>query len=154
MSRSFEHVPPETVGNERRFLMSEVSGRTTVLAKLSTVAHPELCRDSPEVARIVARLKELEHEGYQFEAADASFELMVLKALGRFAPHFSLSMYRISGEYPCPDGDQSASAHALHPGGRPVGNHRRHGQRPRARAGYGAAQGAVRFLPPRWRACA
>ncbi len=109
LSRSFEHVPPESVGNERRFLMSEVSGRTTVLAKLSTVA-PELTKDSPEVKQIVDTLKALEHDGFQFEAADASFELMVLKALGRFAPHFSLSMYRISGEYPCPDGDQSASA--------------------------------------------
>lgn len=109
LSRSFEHVPPEAVGNERRFLMSEVSGRTTVLAKLAGVA-PELEKNSPEVAQIVARLKELEHEGFQFEAADASFELMVLKTLRRFVPHFSLSMYRISGEYPFPDGDQSASA--------------------------------------------
>jgi len=109
LSRSFEHVPPEAVGNQRRFLMSEVSGRTTVLAKLAAVA-PELQKGSPEVARIVARLKELEHEGYQFEAADASFELMVMKTLDRFTPHFTLSMYRISGEYPFPDGDQSASA--------------------------------------------
>ncbi|HNW87457.1 MAG TPA: citramalate synthase [Candidatus Limiplasma sp.] len=109
VSCSFEHIPPESVGNERRFLMSEVSGRTTVLAKLATVA-PELQKNSPEVAQIVARIKDLEHEGFQFEAADASFELMVLKALGRFTPHFTLSMYRISGEYPFPDGDQSASA--------------------------------------------
>ena len=109
VSCSFEHVPPESVGNERRFLMSEVSGRTTVLAKLATVA-PQLHKNSPEVAQIVARIKELEHDGFQFEAADASFELMVLKALGRYTPHFTLSMYRISGEYPFPDGDQSASA--------------------------------------------
>lgn len=109
VSRSFEHVPPESVGNERRFLMSEVSGRTTVLAKLAEVA-PELHKNSPEVAQIVAQLKELEHEGFQFEAADASFELMVLRTLGRYTPHFSLSMYRISGEYPFPDGEQSASA--------------------------------------------
>ena len=109
VSRSFEHVPPEAVGNERRFLMSEVSGRTTVLAKLASIA-PELGKNSPEVASIVARLKALEHEGFQFEAADASFELMVMKALNRFTPHFTLSMYRISGEYPFPDGDQSASA--------------------------------------------
>ncbi len=109
VSRSFEHVPPDAVGNERRFLMSEVSGRTTVLAKLATVA-PELNKNSPEVAQIVARLKELEHEGYQFEAADASFELMVLRTLGRYQPHFTLGMYRTSGEYPFPDGDQSASA--------------------------------------------
>jgi 2-isopropylmalate synthase len=109
LSRSFEHVPPEEVGNERRFLMSEVSGRTTVLAKLTAIA-PEMRKDSPEVAEIVKTLKELEHDGFQFEAADASFELMVLKTLKRYTPHFTLSMYRISGEYPFPDGDQSASA--------------------------------------------
>ncbi|MCE5342234.1 MAG: citramalate synthase [Eubacteriales bacterium] len=109
VSRSFEHVPPEAVGNERRFLMSEVSGRTTVLAKLATLA-PEMNKDSPEVAEMVKTLKEMEHEGFQFEAADASFELMVLRTLKRYTPHFTLSMYRISGEYPFPDGEQSASA--------------------------------------------
>jgi len=109
LSRSFEHIAPEAVGNERRFLMSEVSGRTTVLAKLSTVA-PNLHKDSPEVAEIVSKVKELEHEGFQFEAADASFELMITRTLQRFVPHFALGMYRISGEYPSPDGDKSASA--------------------------------------------
>ena len=75
LSSSFEHISPETVGNTRRFLMSEVSGRSMVMRKLATVA-PELTRDSEEVAAILARVKELENEGYQFEAADASFELM------------------------------------------------------------------------------
>lgn len=109
LTRSFEHVDPEAVGNNRRFLMSEVSGRTTVLAKIADLA-PELKKDSPETAAIVERLKELEHEGYQFESADASFELMVLTLLGRFKPHFKLLMYRISGEFPFPSGDDSASA--------------------------------------------
>lgn len=109
LSRSFEHIPPEAVGNQRRFLMSEVSGRTTVLAKLAKLA-PEFDKNSPETAQIVSRLKELEHEGYQFESADASFELMVLTLLGRFKPHFKLCMYRTSGEFPFPSGDESASA--------------------------------------------
>ena len=108
-SYSFEHVPPESVGNKRRFLMSEVSGRTTVLAKLGSLA-PELGKDSPETALIVKRLKELEHEGYQFESADASFELMVLNVLGRYQPHFKLIMYKTSGEYPSPNGELSAYA--------------------------------------------
>lgn len=107
--KSFEHIPPETIGNKRRFLMSEVSGRTTVLAKLKTIA-PNLDKNSPETALIVKRLKELEHEGYMFESADASFELMVLQTLNKFKPHFKLNMYRTSGEYPMPDGDKSASA--------------------------------------------
>jgi 2-isopropylmalate synthase len=109
LSKSFEHIDPSAVGNSRRFLMSEVSGRTTVLAKLAALA-PELDKNSPETADIVSRLKELEHEGYQFESADASFELMVLSLLGRFKPHFKLCMYRTSGEFPFPSGDESASA--------------------------------------------
>ena len=109
VSMSFEHVPPESVGNERRFLMSEVSGRTTVLAKIAAIA-PELSKDSPEISKIVQRAKELEHEGYQFESADASFELMALKILGRYRQHFKLGMYRTSGEFPHPDESKSASA--------------------------------------------
>lgn len=108
-SYSFEHVPPKAVGNKRRFLMSEVSGRTTVLAKLAGIA-PELTKNSPQTAEIVKRIKELEHEGYQFESADASFELVVLNILKRFKPHFKLSMYKTSGEFPCPDGEMSAYA--------------------------------------------
>ncbi|HOU10773.1 MAG TPA: citramalate synthase [Clostridiales bacterium] len=106
---SFEHIDPAAVGNKRRFLMSEVSGRTTVLKKLETIA-PEIGKDSPQTAEIVKRIKQLEHEGYQFESADASFELLVLGVLGRFKEHFRLCMYRTSGEFPSPDGDKSASA--------------------------------------------
>ncbi|MFH1513294.1 MAG: citramalate synthase [Bacillota bacterium] len=109
LSESFEHVAPESVGNARRFLMSEVSGRTTVLAKIVDIA-PELSKDSPEISRIVQKAKEMEHEGYQFESADASFELMALKVLGRYRQHFILGMYRTSGEFPHPDEARSASA--------------------------------------------
>ena len=109
LSSTFEHIAPEAVGNSRRFLMSEVSGRSTVMKKLETVA-PDLQRDAPEVAQILSKLKELENDGYQYEAADASFELMALKVLGRFRPHFKPIIYRTSGEYPPPAGERSASA--------------------------------------------
>lgn len=109
VTQSFEHIAPEQVGNVRRFLMSEVSGRTTVLAKLAAMA-PHLDKESAQTAEIVRRVKELEHEGYQFEAADASFELMVLHCLSRFHSHFELGMYRTSGEFPPTAGDNSASA--------------------------------------------
>lgn len=109
LSRSFEHIEPESVGNSRRFLMSEVSGRSTVMKKLEKVA-PDLARDSREVALILEKLKDLEHAGYQYEAADASFELMALRTLGRFAPHFQPVIYRTSGEFPPPAGERSASA--------------------------------------------
>lgn len=109
LARSFEHIDPVEVGNHRRFLLSEVSGKKAVLMKLGDIA-PELNKESPEVATILARIKELEHMGYQFEAADASFELVVRKVLGTFKPHFNLSMYKTSGEFPPPDGDLSSSA--------------------------------------------
>jgi len=108
-STSFEHVPAESVGNKRRYLMSEMSGRTTVISKLKTIA-PEISKSSPESAKILSRIKELEHQGYQFESADASFELMVLNMLGRFVPHFELVMYKTSGEYPSPDNESSSYA--------------------------------------------
>lgn len=108
-TRSFEHISPEKVGNKRRFLMSEVSGRTTVIAKVQSIA-PFLTKNSPETAEIVKKIKELEHQGYQFEAADASFELMVLNVIGRFKPHFNCEMYKTSGEFPSPDKDMNAYA--------------------------------------------
>lgn len=108
-SSSFEHIAPSLVGNKRRYLMSEMSGRATVISKLSNIA-PEVSKDSKEAKQILAKLKEMEHEGYQFESADASFELLVLNALGRFKPHFKLQMYKTSGEHPAPDGEMSAFA--------------------------------------------
>ncbi len=110
LSRSFEHVGPDMVGNKRRFLLSEVSGKKAILLNIQKIA-PTLTKDSPETAAILERLKELEYRGYQFEVADASFELMVKKVLGAFQPHFSLSMYKTSGEFPPPDG--SMSSHAM-----------------------------------------
>ena len=109
LSRSFEHIDPEYVGNNRRFLASEVSGRTTVASLLAKIA-PELPRSAPETTEILKCLKEHEHMGYQFEAADASLELLILKTLGRYKPNFKLKMYKTTGEYPAPNGEMSASA--------------------------------------------
>ena len=109
LPKSFEHIEPESVGNKRRILMSEVAGKTTVLAKIAHIA-PELKKDSPEVAKIVATLKELEHKGYQFEAADASFELMVKKIVGTYVSHFETVLYKTTGEFPTPDEKTRTSA--------------------------------------------
>ena len=109
LSRSFEHIDPALVGNSRKFLLSEVSGKKAVLLKVADIA-PELTKDSPETAMILERLKELEHEGYQFEAADASFELLVKRIIGRFKPHFELSIYKASSEHPAPDGELNSNA--------------------------------------------
>ena len=92
--RTFEHIAPETVGNERSFLLSEVSGRSTVLSKLESF-DKSLDKNSPETLRIMEKLKKLESRGYQFEAAGASFELLVLKELGRFTPFFNIEHFHV-----------------------------------------------------------
>ena len=106
---SFEHIDPCLVGNRRKFLLSEVSGKKAVLLKIRNIA-PELTKDSPETAEILETLKKLEHQGYQFEAADASFELLVKRIIGKFEPHFELNMYKASSEFPVPKGETSSNA--------------------------------------------
>ena len=61
---------------------------------------PTITKNSPIVANIVKKVKDLEHEGYQFEGADASFELLVRKSIGKYQPFFTLHYYRTSGEMP------------------------------------------------------
>ena len=109
-SRTFEHISPESVGNERNFLLSEVSGRSTVLSKLSEY-DKTLDKNSPETKRIMDKLKKLEGAGYQFEAAGASFELLVLKELGRFQPFFTIEHFHvISTQNYAIDGLEKANA--------------------------------------------
>ena len=107
-SKSFEHVNPDCVGNERKFLISEVAGKSTVLAKLNKI-YPDIAKNDPRVSLIVDEIKNLEYKGYQFEGADASFELIAHKALGSFKPFFEVKNFRILGEGPRND-DKSASA--------------------------------------------
>lgn len=96
-SNSFEHVSPDSVGNSRRFLMSEVAGRSTIIAKIQKFA-PEVDKDSEIASRIVEKIKELEFKGYQFEGAEASFELLVLKQLEKYKPYFEIIKFKTIGE--------------------------------------------------------
>jgi 2-isopropylmalate synthase len=96
---SFEHVSPETFGNERKMLMSEVSGRSTVMSIINSL-NPNIKKDSIEVKKIIERLKELEYQGYQFEGAEGSFELLVRKELGLFRPYFHLIEYKMMIDKP------------------------------------------------------
>ena len=106
---SFEHIRPEAVGNERRFLMSEMGGRATVLRLIHKV-EPGLDKHSEQTARIVGRLKELEYEGYHFEGAQASVELLIRKTLGRYRPFFRLDHYKIIGEQPVRNPEECSTA--------------------------------------------
>jgi len=106
---SFEHVDPARVGNDRRFLMSEVGGRSAIAERARKV-DPSITKDSPVSAAVAARLKSLEAEGWQFEGADASFELLVRRELGGYAPLFSIERYRVVSEHPAPDADSCSNA--------------------------------------------
>jgi 2-isopropylmalate synthase len=93
--RTYEHVPPAVVGNSRRVLISEMSGRSSLLAKLE-LRYPEL-RDASIATAVLNDVQELEHQGYSFEAADGSFDLLVRRHLGRARPAFDLKYYRVHG---------------------------------------------------------
>ena len=97
-SHSFEHISPENVGNEREFLLSEVSGRSTILEVINRV-DKNIDRNSEETKGIIERLKELEYQGYQFEGEKATFELVIRKYLGKYKPFFDLVYFDVKGNY-------------------------------------------------------
>ena len=85
-ARTFEHIEPADVGADRRVLVSELSGKGTVQARADV--------DGETAARVIERVKELEHRGYQFEAADGSFDLLIRKETGEYEPLFRLESWR------------------------------------------------------------
>jgi 2-isopropylmalate synthase len=94
-ARTFEHVDPALVGNDRELLISELSGKGTVQARAGETG---VNLDSDSAAEVVERVKELEHRGYQFEAADGSFDLLIRRATGDYVPLFRLESWRVTVE--------------------------------------------------------
>ncbi|MCA9099781.1 MAG: citramalate synthase [Pirellulales bacterium] len=95
-SSSYEHVPPESVGNERRVLVSELSGRSNIVALTDQQG---LAGDRKLMDKVLARVVALENAGYQFESATASFDLLVQKCAGVFRSHFERISYRVNVEH-------------------------------------------------------
>ena len=93
--RTYEHVDPALIGNTRRFLISELSGGSNVLAKLENA---KLAEDKTIAKKILKQVQDLESEGYQFEAAEGSFDLLVKKTMGRYKPTFDLKKYHVTIE--------------------------------------------------------
>ena len=93
--RTYEHIDPALIGNERRFLISELSGKSNVLAELEKA---KIAEDKKLAGEILTRVQQLENEGYQFEAANASFDLLVKKIMGTFKPSFELLKYYVTTE--------------------------------------------------------
>jgi 2-isopropylmalate synthase len=91
-ARTFEHMDPAAVGNDRAVLISELSGKGTVQSRAEERG---LDLDEATAARVVERVKALEHRGYQFEAADGSFDLLIRRATGDYEPLFRLEAWRV-----------------------------------------------------------
>jgi len=91
-TRTYEHVPPQMVGNERHVLISELSGASNVAYKLEQMG---LGTDKELTRKVLNRVQDLENEGYHFEAADGSFALLVRKTAGTYKPFFVLEGFRV-----------------------------------------------------------
>lgn len=111
-STSFEHIEPETVGAKRRLLMSEVAGRALLLKRLSKII-PDIKKDSPEATSLMAILKDKEAEGYQYEGAENSFDVLIRKNIGEYKPFFELVHYQTTGLHPYVDTQSSYSHSAV-----------------------------------------
>ena len=95
--QSFEHIDPELVGNNRQFVVSDQAGSSTILEKLSKIKEG-LDKKDPIVKNVLMKIKEMEAAGYQFEAADGTFELIVRKTLGQFKEPFTVKAFRVIEE--------------------------------------------------------
>jgi 2-isopropylmalate synthase len=91
---TYEHIEPELVGNKRRVLVSDLSGRATIKQKAEEYGLP-ISKNDPVAMQVLNELKELENQGFQFEAAEASFELRINKAMGRSKRYFELVGFRV-----------------------------------------------------------
>lgn len=91
---TYEHIAPETVGNKRRIVISDQSGLSNILSKARNYGI-NLDRDNPASRKLLQELKELEHQGYQFEAAEASFELLMREALGTRKQWFEIRGFQV-----------------------------------------------------------
>jgi 2-isopropylmalate synthase len=91
---TYEHIRPELVGNSQRVLISDLAGKSNVLRKASEFGI-KLDPDSPQIQDIITELKELENQGFQFEGAEASFELLMKKSLGLHKRFFDLIGFRV-----------------------------------------------------------
>ncbi|MDR1575358.1 MAG: citramalate synthase [Treponema sp.] len=107
--RSFEHIEPAAVGNNRHFLMSEVVGRSAIAERTKEI-DPSITKDHPVTIALAEKIKSLEAKGWAFEGADASFELLVRRELGRYKPLFRIEAYRVMSEHPT--GETISCSHA------------------------------------------
>ncbi len=95
VSQSFEHIDPASVGNSRRVLISDLAGRSNIVMKAQELGF-KITNDTPELKAILSRVKELEHQGYEFEAAEGSLALLIRKTLKKEEAPFKIDAYHVS----------------------------------------------------------
>lgn len=95
LARSYEHIDPSLVGNRRTVLISDLAGKSNIALKANELGF-KINNDTPELKTILARIKQLEHEGYEFEAAEGSLALLIRKILRHEEPHFRIEAYHVS----------------------------------------------------------
>ncbi len=94
-SSTYEHIAPEDVGNRRRVLVSELAGKSNIVYKLQELGISDKSMGDDAVKQIVTHIKKLENEGFEFENANASFELIIRKVTGKYAPVFDMRHFRL-----------------------------------------------------------
>jgi 2-isopropylmalate synthase len=92
--RTYEHVPPDSVGNRRKLLVSDQAGRSNILAELERIGIA-IPKDDPRIVRLLDEVKEREAKGYAYEAAEASFELLARRMLGNVPQFFEVDSFRV-----------------------------------------------------------
>ncbi|MDR3566469.1 MAG: citramalate synthase [Syntrophobacteraceae bacterium] len=107
--KTYEHIDPAVVGNSRRFLISDLSGRATIKQKAEEFGL-ELSKSDPVAMQVLEEIKELENQGFQFEAAEASFELLLNKAMGKSKKYFELVGFRVIDQKHSEDKEPVAEA--------------------------------------------
>ena len=95
--RTYEHVPPEAIGNRRKLLVSDQAGRSNILAELDRIGIVTP-KDDPRIVRLLDEVKQREAQGYAYEAADASFELLARRVLGNVPHFFDVDAFRVTVE--------------------------------------------------------
>jgi len=92
--KTYEHIDPSLVGNHRRILVSELAGKTGILVRAKDL-DLDLSKEDPKTKRILRLIQNLEHQGYHFEAAEASFELLMKRAFKKYKRFFELQSFRV-----------------------------------------------------------
>ena len=110
--KTYEHIDPSIVGNQRQIVISEQSGKSNIIAKLKS-AGIELNEDDQSIQKILDRVKEREFTGYTYDGADASFELLVKKILGKFTEFFDTKSFKINIENSGSEGSTLSKAEVI-----------------------------------------